>query len=187
MEIREANVRAKAPNKTDKFDLATQICLRIAATATAMAAAWVIFTANQTVEVSACLLMLDIAIHLLSSKTTSSCFIMFFAYANAIAFGFSLMSLFFLFFARHALTATIYFFFFLHDLMMMSLVLSGLAAGTVIGMVARDGNGHTGWLKICDRFEKFCDKVTVSMALSYVAVVCLLVLTVMSAGKSRQI
>ncbi|XP_040933352.1 CASP-like protein 1F2 isoform X1 [Gossypium hirsutum] len=141
----------------------------------------------------------------------------FFAYANAIAFGFSLMSLFFLFFARHALTATIYFFFFLHDLvysdgfninsdmscpffffliiqrgfgtlqMMMSLVLSGLAAGTVIGMVARDGNGHTGWLKICDRFEKFCDKVTVSMALSYVAVVCLLVLTVMSAGKSRQI
>ncbi|TYI12578.1 hypothetical protein ES332_A09G287400v1 [Gossypium tomentosum] len=175
MEIREANVRAKAPNKTDKFDLATQICLRIAATATAMAAAWVIFTANQTVEVSA---LLNNILHF---------FFRFFAYANAIAFGFSLMSLFFLFFARHALTATIYFFFFLHDLMMMSLVLSGLAAGTVIGMVARDGNGHTGWLKICDRFEKFCDKVTVSMALSYVAVVCLLVLTVMSAGKSRQI
>ncbi|MFQ6632683.1 hypothetical protein Gotur_008401 [Gossypium turneri] len=178
MEIKEANVRAKAPNKTDKFVLATQICLRIAATATAMAAAWVIFTANQTVEVLG--MSFD-------ARYSYSPAFKFFAYANAIAFGFSLMSLFFMFFARHALTATIYFFFFLHDLMMMSLVLSGLAAGTAIGMVARDGNGHTGWIKICDRFEKFCHKVTVSMALSYVAVVCLLVLTVMSACKSRQI
>ena len=141
----------------------------------------------------------------------------FFAFANAFACGFTLLSfLFVFFFGRHGLTPTNYFLLFLHDLVMlvlyistnsfclpkmfdidirgsgplqfiMSLMLSGVAAGTAIGYVGRYGNSHTGWMQICDRLNRFCHKVTTSMILSYLSVLCLLVLTIISASKSRHI
>ncbi|GMI67336.1 hypothetical protein HRI_000402900 [Hibiscus trionum] len=77
---------------------------------------------------------------------------------------------------------------FVHDLFMMSLMLSGVAAGTAIGYVGRYGNSHAGWMEICHRLKKYCNRATASMALSYLSVVCLLLLlTVISASKSRQI
>jgi len=69
----------------------------------------------------------------------------------------------------------------------MSLVLGGCAAATVIGSLGKYGNSHTGWMQICDHFGKFCKRATTSVAFSYFSLVCLLILTITSASKSRQI
>ncbi|KAK8978164.1 hypothetical protein V6N11_062959 [Hibiscus sabdariffa] len=60
-------------------------------------------------------------------------------------------------------------------LFMMSLMLSGVAAGTAIGYVGQYGNNHTGWMEICDcdRLKKYGDRVTASssMVLSHLSVI----------------
>ena len=70
---------------------------------------------------------------------------------------------------------------------MMSLVLAGCAAATAIGYVGRYGNSHAGWVPICDHFENYCNRITLSVIFSYLAFVFLLMLTIMSANKSREI
>ncbi|KAE8721752.1 ARM repeat superfamily protein isoform 1 [Hibiscus syriacus] len=177
METAKAGVGENPCSKTDRLVFAAQILFRIAATGTALAAACVIFNAKQTVVVMG--MSFD-------AKYTYSPAFKFFALANAIACGFTFLSLVMaMLFSRHGLTASIYFIFFLHDLLMVSLMLSGVVAGTTIGAVGRDGNSKTGWLKICNRFEKYCGQVSTSLMLSYVAMICLLVLTITSAAKSR--
>ncbi|GMJ04894.1 CASP-like protein 1F1 [Hibiscus trionum] len=179
MERSEAKFPENPHRKTNMVTLCAQIGLRIMAMSTAFAATWTIVTAKQTVEVFG--MQFD------ARYTYSSAF-KFFAFANAFACCFTFLSLMFVFFyLRHGLTPTSFFLLFLHDLFMMSLMLSGVAAGTAIGYVGRYGNSHAGWMEICDRLEKYCDRVTASVLLAYLSVVCLLVLTVISAGKSRQI
>ncbi|KAK5782954.1 CASP-like protein 1F1 [Gossypium arboreum] len=180
MESMEAKLPQNPPRKTHKLVLCAQICLRIVAISTAFAATWTIVNAKETVVVFG--LQFD------ARYTYSSAF-KFFAFANAIACGFTSLSLMFvlLIFRHGRFTPSNFFFLFLHDLFMMSLILSGVAAGTAIGFVGRYGNSHAGWSEICDRLKKYCDKVTTSMVLSYLSVFCLVVLTVISAGKSRQI
>jgi uncharacterized protein (TIGR01569 family) len=70
---------------------------------------------------------------------------------------------------------------------MMSLVLAGCAAATAEGFIGRYGNSHAGWIPICDHFGKFCNKMTTSVILSYLSLSFLLMLTIISASKSRQI
>lgn len=82
------------------------------------------------------------------------------------------------------------FFFFLFVFftqLMVLLVLAGCAAASAIGYVGRYGNDHSGWSPICDHFAKFCKRITNSVILSYLAVFFLLMLTITSASKSRQI
>ncbi|KAL4361153.1 hypothetical protein GQ457_04G035990 [Hibiscus cannabinus] len=165
--------------KTNKLSLYAQIGLRIMAISTAFAATWTIVTAKQTV------LVFGMQFH---AQYTYSPAFKFFMFANAFACGFTFFSLMFVFFSlRRGLTPKSFFVLFLHDLFMMSLMLSGVAAGTAIGYVGRYGNSHSGWTEICGYLKKYCDRVMTSMMLSYLSVVCLLVLTVISAGKSRQI
>ncbi|PIN01707.1 hypothetical protein CDL12_25783 [Handroanthus impetiginosus] len=78
-----------------------------------------------------------------------------------------------------------YFYLFLLDLVSLLLLLSGCSAATAIGFVGRYGQAKTGWVAICDRVAKFCDKIIVSIASSYLAVAGLLVLTVLSAHKLK--
>ncbi|KAK8684423.1 hypothetical protein V6N13_040452 [Hibiscus sabdariffa] len=177
METTKVRIGENPCPKTDKLAFAVQIFFRTAAIGTTLAAACVIFNAKQTVDV--------MGMSFVAKYSYSSAF-KFFAFANAVPCGFTSVSLvIIMFFSRHGLNASIYFMFFLHDLLMMSLVLSGVVAGTTIGTVGRDGNIKTGWLKICNRFEKYCNQVTTSLVLSYVAMICLLVLTILSAAKSR--
>ncbi|XVF08631.1 hypothetical protein REPUB_Repub07fG0019500 [Reevesia pubescens] len=179
METIEAEFPENPTLKTHQLVVGAQIFLRIVAIATAFAATCVMVTSKETVVVFG--LTFD------ARYSYSSAF-KFFAFANAFACGFTLLSLLFLFFfGFHGLTHTNYFVLFLHDLFMMSLVLSGVAAGTAIGYVGRYGDSHAGWMQICDRLNKFCHNVTTSMILSYLSVVCLLVLTIISASKSRHI
>ncbi|OMP06392.1 hypothetical protein CCACVL1_01597 [Corchorus capsularis] len=147
--------------------------------ATALAATWVMVTNKQTV------LVFSMSFE---ARYSFSSALKFFAFANAFACGFTFLSLLYLIlFGRHGLTPVNYFVLFLHDLFMMSLVLSGVAAATAIGYIGQYGNMHAGWLKICDRVTEYCHKSTISVALSYVSLICLLTLTIISASKSRQI
>lgn len=70
--------------------------------------------------------------------------------------------------------------------LMMVLVVSACAAATAIGYVGKYGNSHTGWTPICDHFGKFCHRVTTSVAISYLAVLCLLILTIISATPPKR-
>ncbi|KAL4351287.1 hypothetical protein GQ457_06G036390 [Hibiscus cannabinus] len=179
MERGEAKFPENLHRKTNNLTFCAQIGLRIMAMSTAFAATWTIVTAKQTLVIFG--MQFD------ARYTYSSAF-KFFAFANAFACCFTFISLMFVFFSlRRGLSPSSFFLLFLHDLFMMSLVLSGVAAGTAIGYVGQYGNSHAGWMEICDRLKKYCERVTTSVLLSYLSVICLVVLTVISAGKSRQI
>ncbi|KAA8542072.1 hypothetical protein F0562_023224 [Nyssa sinensis] len=166
------------PLKTHKYFLAAQICFRFLATLTTLAAAWIIFTSSQSIVMY--------GIKFDARYSYSSAF-KFFAFANLIASVFSVLSLFLAFIlGRKGSDATNYFYMFLHDLVMMTLVMAGCAAATAIGFVGRYGNSHTGWIAFCDHFVKFCDRVTISVILSYFSFLFYLFLTISSASKSRK-
>ncbi|KAF5476497.1 hypothetical protein F2P56_003247 [Juglans regia] len=165
--------------KTQKIVLGAQICLRILAIATSLAATWVMLTSKQSEEI------IGITFYARYSYSSS---MKFFTFANAVACAFSVLSLLFvLFLCRPGLSSANYFYLFLHDLFMMSLVLAGCAAATAEGYIGRYGNGHAGWSPICDHFGKFCNKMTSSVILSYLCLCFLLMLTILSASKSRQV
>ncbi|XWS37064.1 hypothetical protein CRYUN_Cryun19dG0011300 [Craigia yunnanensis] len=113
MERSEANFPENPPLKKHKLVIGAQICLRIVAIVTALAATWVIINSNETVVVYG--LPFD-------ARYSYSPAFKFFVFANAFACGFTLLSLFFLFFfARRGLTPANYFVLFLHDLVMLVL------------------------------------------------------------------
>ncbi|GFQ01104.1 CASP-like protein 1f2 [Phtheirospermum japonicum] len=78
-----------------------------------------------------------------------------------------------------------YFYLLLLDLVSLLVVLSGSSAAMAIGYVGRFGQSESGWMPICDRVPKFCDKIMASIVSSFVAVICLFVLTIMSAHKLK--
>ncbi|GLT79444.1 hypothetical protein SLA2020_509330 [Shorea laevis] len=167
------------PLKTQKFHLGAQTSLRILTIGTTMAATWLMMTSKEIAIVYG--LPFEAKYSYISA-------LKFFSYANAIACGFTAVSLLFLFiFGRKGLTPSWFFILFLHDLCIFSLVLSGVAAATAIGLVGQYGNSHAGWMPICDNMSKFCKRVTISSAFGYCSVILLLLLSIMAASKSRQI
>ncbi|CAI9757327.1 unnamed protein product [Fraxinus pennsylvanica] len=104
-------------HKTDKLSFASQILLRVLATGGTLAAAWLVLTSKQTVEVFG--IVVD------ARYSYSSAF-KFFAFANIIACAFSLLSLFIVFILGYkALNPRNYFFIFLHDLVDLDNVVDG--------------------------------------------------------------
>ncbi|CAN4100612.1 unnamed protein product [Withania somnifera] len=166
------------PLKSHKCLLGTQILLRILAIAFTLAAALMMITSKQTVSLY--------GIQMDARYSYSSSF-KFFAIANMIGCALSIFSLLLASVIGHKnLGPRIYFFLFLHDLIMMGLLLAGCAAATAIGYVGKYGSSHTGWIPICDHVDKFCHKVTRSIMLSYIAVIIYLCLTIISANQSRK-
>ncbi|KAK4414104.1 CASP-like protein 1F1 [Sesamum alatum] len=167
------------PLKTQKLSFATQVFLRVLASAATVAAAWVVFTTSQTAVVY--------GIQVDARYSYSSAF-KFLAYANVVASAFSLLSLFLVFvLARTPLHSTHFFHFFLHDLSMAVLLMAACSATTAIGYVGKYGNSHTGWMPICDQFGRFCNRVIISALLSYLGCAVYLILTIISAKKSQQL
>lgn len=71
--------------------------------------------------------------------------------------------------------------------MLTILLVAGCGAATAIAQVGKYGNSYTGWIPICDNFEKFCHKLATSLILSYLTAICYLLLTIISANKARQV
>ncbi|XP_073295990.1 CASP-like protein 1F1 [Primulina huaijiensis] len=168
-----------SPLKTHKIFFLTQISLRILSFAASLAAAWMMLTNKQNALVY--------GIWVSASYSYSSAF-KFFAYANIIACAFSVVSLFLAsIFGYTEINPTNYFAMFVHDLIITVLLMAGCAAATAIGFVGKYGVSEAGWLPLCDHFPPFCNRGAAATTLSYFSVVFYMVLTIISAKKSRQI
>lgn len=166
----------KSNSHSSSPHLCSQIILRALVISSTLAATFLILSANQS------LLIFGIPFH--ARYTYSSAFI-FFAFANAIASAFCFLSACFLFLSTPRFpsgSTTNYYIFFLHDLLIMALLLAGCSSATAIGYVGKYGNSHAGWSPICDHFGKFCNRLTTSLAISYFALLCLLILIILSAN-----
>ncbi|KAK6148024.1 hypothetical protein DH2020_018936 [Rehmannia glutinosa] len=168
-----------SPLKTQKIFFVAQITLRILATATTLAATWIMLTTKQT--------QLVFGIQVDARYSYSPAF-KFFAYANLVACASTVLSLFVAFIlGKKAVDPTYHFYMFLHDLTMTVLLMAGCAAATAIGYVGKYGNSHTGWMAVCGYFAKFCNRATAASSLSYLGFFFYLLLTVISANTSPQI
>ncbi|MCD7460050.1 hypothetical protein HAX54_042750 [Datura stramonium] len=175
MERFEAKIKHDPSLKIQKVMLILQILLRILGFAFSLGAVWRILTSKQV-------LFLGFA-----ARYTYSPSMKFFAYANITGCATSVLSLFLVlicFYKKH-LDSNKYFYLFLHDLLVLGLLVAGSAAATAIGYVGKYGQKHSGWEPICSFVAKFCHKVTVSVTLSYIAIIFYLCLTVISANQSR--
>ncbi|XP_030531433.1 CASP-like protein 1F1 [Rhodamnia argentea] len=178
IKVNEQNLAGKSSNVSN----GAQICLRILSIATTLAATSLMVTCRQSITV--------FGIRIDARYSYSSAF-KFFAFANATACAFSMMSLFLLIIFTHPRgprkPSNFFFFLFLHDLWMMSLVLAGCAAATAIGFVGKYGNNHTGWMPICDHLEKFCSKATTSIVFAYASLLLFMLLAILTAWNIRQL
>ncbi|KAI3921772.1 hypothetical protein MKX01_005461 [Papaver californicum] len=60
-------------------------------------------------------------------------------------------------------------------------LLSGATGGAAsIAQLGKNGNTHARWNKICDKFEKYCDRGSGALIAALVGIILLLVLNVMS-------
>ncbi|CAN4085479.1 unnamed protein product [Withania somnifera] len=162
--------------KTQRIMLIVQILLRILGFAFSLGAVCRIVTSKQVVFLG------------FDARYTYSPSLKFFAYANIIGSASSVLSLFLVLISccKKHLYSNKYFYLFIHDLFVLGLLVAGSAAGTAIGFVGKYGQKHSAWEPICTIVPKFCHKVTVSLTLSYIAIIFYLCLTIISADQSRQ-
>ncbi|KAK2987227.1 hypothetical protein RJ640_022259 [Escallonia rubra] len=66
-----------------------------------------------------------------------------------------------------------------------ALVSGGASAAAFMGYLGRKGNSHARWNKICDKFDTFCDHGAGAMIASFIGLVLLMVLNVISIIKLR--
>ncbi|KAD3336859.1 hypothetical protein E3N88_32378 [Mikania micrantha] len=53
---------------------------------------------------------------------------------------------------------------------MIALVSGAATAVAFMGELARNGNSHARWNKVCDTFERFCDRASGAMLVSYIGI-----------------
>ncbi|XP_009618375.1 CASP-like protein 1F1 [Nicotiana tomentosiformis] len=176
MDSFEAKTNHDPPLKTQRVMLILQILLRILAFAFTLGAVLRIKTSKQVLFLG------------FDARYTYSPSMKFFAYANVSGCALSVVSLFLaLMCCQKPRDSNKYFYLFLHDLFVFGVLVAGSAAATAIGYVGKYGQKHSGWEPICIFVTKFCHKVTVSLTLSYIAIIIYLCLTIISANQSRQI
>ncbi|KAI4387895.1 hypothetical protein MLD38_000284 [Melastoma candidum] len=61
-------------------------------------------------------------------------------------------------------------------------MMSGCSAASAVGYVGKYGEEKMGWMPLCDRITRFCNRITVSVSFSFVAMFCFLALTLSSAS-----
>ncbi|KAK7359063.1 hypothetical protein VNO77_01009 [Canavalia gladiata] len=69
------------------------------------------------------------------------------------------------------------------DVMIMALAATGDGAATFMAELGRNGNSHAKWEKICDKFEAYCNRGGGALAASFIGIIFLLIVTVMSINK----
>ncbi|RZC60281.1 hypothetical protein C5167_022029 [Papaver somniferum] len=111
----------------------------------------------------------------------------YFVVANGVACFFSAVSLFLVKPCSKNPDQNKYFIIFMTDLVATVFCATGCAAATSFGYTALHGNEHTGWMKICDQFKKFCHRSIESIVLAYFASLLFLFLTIWSAWKSSKL
>ncbi|XP_076882272.1 CASP-like protein 1F2 [Bidens hawaiensis] len=172
------NNKIPSPNTHLSF-MASQIWLRIVAAATSIAAVILMLNSRQSKVLYGTSL---------DARYTYSPAFKFFTFMNVVACALSVLSLLPAFkLGRKSSNSVYYFYLFVHDLILAILLAAGSGAATSFAQVGKYGNSHTGWMPVCDNFGKFCHKAVFSLILGYIVVFCYVLLTIISANKSRQI
>ncbi|XP_021681598.2 CASP-like protein 1F2 [Hevea brasiliensis] len=165
---------SRVPNRS--FFIA-HVMFRVLAIAFTVASISVLVTSGQDVLV--------FGIRTMARYSYSSAF-KFLVVADAVVCGFSGLSLILVCLRSRSAAAAQFmnsFYLFLHDMVMMVLLISGCSAATAIGYVSRYGAKEMNWVAVCDYVGKFCNQVLASLVLSYLAFFCYLALTAFSAHK----
>ncbi|KAF3435297.1 hypothetical protein FNV43_RR22384 [Rhamnella rubrinervis] len=152
-----------------------QVCLKISAIVFTLAAICVTVTSGQSV------LLFGIQFE---ARYSYSSALKFLVGVDAVLCSSSALSLIFVCILRRSSGSQLiknYFFVFLHDMVMMALMVSGCAAATAIGYVGRHGEEQMTWHSLCGYVGKFCNKIMVAVALSYLTLFAYLALTLISA------
>lgn len=161
--------------RSDKRFFMTQIMLRILAIAFSLAAISLMIANTQTVLV--------FFVQMKATYSSSSAWRFLFG-ANIVTCILSVLSLIFVcLISRSASSHMKYFLLFLHDMVTMVLLISGCAAGTAIGYVGKYGESKMRWGPVCGLAPKFCNRSTISLVFSYLAFLCYMGLTILSAHK----
>ncbi|KAK1376086.1 hypothetical protein POM88_032279 [Heracleum sosnowskyi] len=116
--------------KVQKYTKAAQIFLRFMAMATTLAASVIVLSSEETVVVFGLTAV---------AKYSYSPTYKFFAAANLIACSFSAISLLLFYIMGKTLKSINYFFFFLHDVVVMTLLVAGCSAATAMGYLGKYG------------------------------------------------
>ncbi|KAL5053578.1 hypothetical protein RYX36_034260 [Vicia faba] len=69
------------------------------------------------------------------------------------------------------------------DTMALALASAGDGAATSMSELGRNGNSHAKWNKICDKFETYCNRGGGALIASFIGLIHLLIVTVMSINK----
>lgn len=104
----------------------------------------------------------------------------FFVAANALACGYTVLSLIFSLIVKPASSTLPAFFLSITDLVMLILVTAGASAAAAIGWLGRKGNYHSNWAKICNTYGRFCDRGSIAVFASFFGVIIFMKLTVMA-------
>ncbi|THU43949.1 hypothetical protein C4D60_Mb02t02250 [Musa balbisiana] len=71
--------------------------------------------------------------------------------------------------------------------MNLALLMAAAAAASAVGYVGKHGNDEIGWTKVCPYYERFCGRTEIALGCSYVAfLLFLFVCALFSVYKSRQ-
>ncbi|XP_061360521.1 CASP-like protein 2A2 [Gastrolobium bilobum] len=103
-------------------------------------------------------------------------------HANGICAGYSLLSAVIVALPRPSTMPRAWTFFLL-DQVLTYIVLAAGAVSTEVLYLAENGDTATTWSSACGSFGRFCHKVTTSIAITFVAVVCYVVLSLISSYK----
>uniref|UniRef100_A0A7N0TAC2 CASP-like protein n=1 Tax=Kalanchoe fedtschenkoi TaxID=63787 RepID=A0A7N0TAC2_KALFE len=68
------------------------------------------------------------------------------------------------------------------DALIMGFLLSADGAAAAVGIIARDGNSHLQWPRVCFMFNKFCNQGTTAIVLSTLGSLCFFLLVALSAS-----
>ncbi|XP_051136094.1 CASP-like protein 1F2 [Andrographis paniculata] len=168
------------PDKFHKPLFAAQISLRVLAFVACLAASSITLANNQTATA------FGVVAHARYNYSPS---FEFFAYANLVVCVFTILSLVLAvnMAKRVAVDPALYFYMFVHDLMMTVVLMAACAAVTAVGYIGKYGNSHAGWMPICAYLEKFCQRATAASVLAYFGFLFYLILALVSAHRSRHI
>lgn len=102
-------------------------------------------------------------------------------HANGICAGYSLLSAVVVAVPRPTLLRAWTFFFL--DQVLTYIILSAGASSMEVVYLAENGDSATVWNSACGSFGQFCHKVTASVAITFVALVCYVILSIISSYK----
>lgn len=180
------NQRINGASSSQSSFFVLDLILRLLAIGATLAAAIVMGTNKQTVMIPLPLGPGGATVLApLPAKYHYSPAFIFFVVANAVACGYTVLSLIPSVTGKLAARSGSYpcistFLLAVADMVMVTLVSSGASAAAAIAYVGYKGNSHTQWLKICNNFDRFCHHTAGAIVTSFVALVIFMILTMMS-------